>query len=126
MVFLDTNILLEITLNNRVHFPQVKRFLEAVDDETAVSTLSAHLVMHFGRKEHADDAFLQGVIAENKLLDITSEDYIWAVANERGKDFEDALQIATALRAGSIAFVTLDRSLAKAYAGMPIEIIVPV
>lgn len=125
MVFLDTNILLEITLNNRVHFSQVKRFLEALDDETAISTLSAHLIMHFGRKEQADDAFLQKVIAENELVALTPEDYMWAIANERGKDFEDALQIAAALRTGSKAFVTLDRSLLKAYAELPVEIIVP-
>jgi predicted nucleic acid-binding protein len=97
--------------------------LELIEEPTAISMLSTHLIMYFGRKERADDAFLHGVIGANELLPLTAEDYDWAAANERGRDFEDALQLATALRAGCTSFVTLDRALAKAYAGLPIDIV---
>jgi predicted nucleic acid-binding protein len=125
MIFLDANIILEIVLKDRPHFEQAQKFLETVDDDTAISMLSAHLIMHFGRKEQIDDALLENVIGENELLSIAPEDYVWAVLNEQGRDFEDALQIATAIRSGCDTFVTFDVSLAKAYSKLPIKIITP-
>ena len=125
MVFLDANVVLEIILKDRPHFNQAKKFLEAIDDDTAVSVLSTHLIMYFGRNQHIEDALLESVIGENELLSITPEDYVWAVMNERGKDFEDALQVATAIRNGCETFVTFDSSLASAYAEMPINILIP-
>ncbi len=125
MIFLDANIILEIVLKDRPHFEQAQKLLEAVDDDTAISMLSVHLIMHFGRKEHIDDALLENVIGENELLPISPEDYVWAVLNEQGRDFEDALQIAAAIRSGCDTFVTFDTSLAKAYSKLPIEIITP-
>lgn len=125
MIFLDTNILLEITLPDRPHYQQVKSFLERAKESTAISMLSTHLVMHFGRKAQINDAFLHAVINENSLLALTSEDYAWAANNEQGNDFEDALQLAVAIRAGCNSYITLDRALVKRYAKLPIAIIVP-
>ncbi len=125
MIFLDTNILLEIILTNRSRYTHVKHFLEMTQEETAISILTAHLVLHFGRKEQAEDAFLHAVLGENKLLALTPADYKWAANNEQGKDFEDALQIASAIRSGCSSFVTLDTTLAKRYAKLPIKLVVP-
>lgn len=125
MIFLDTNIVLEIILKNRPHFAQAQKFLEKVDDDTAISILSTHLIMHFGRKEQIEDSLLENVINENELLSITPEDYVWAVLNEQGRDFEDALQIATAIRNRCETFVTFDMSLAKDYSKLPITIVTP-
>jgi len=123
MVFLDTNILLEIILKDRAKKLQVENFLKVVSEPSAISMLSVNLIMHFGRKEQANDEFLEGVIRENKLLTLIPEDYEWALVNEKKKDFEDALQMAVAIRAGCEAFVTLDSDLAKAYAGLSIKIV---
>lgn len=125
MIFLDTNILLEITLADRPHYSQVKHFLENATETAAISMLTAHLVMHFGRKAQTEDAFLHAVLNENKLLALTSEDYEWAANNEQGNDFEDALQIAIAIRSGCSSFITLDAALAKRYTKLPIKIVVP-
>ena len=125
MIFLDTNILLEITLVDRPHYTQVKHLLENTQEETAISVLTSHLVMYFGRKEQTEDAFLHAVLNENKLLALTPKDYEWAANNEQGKDFEDALQLSTAIRSGCSSFVTLDAMLAKRYANLPITIVVP-
>lgn len=125
MVFLDANVILEVILKDRPHFNQAKKFLETVNDDTAVSVLSTHLIMHFGRKEHIEDALLESVIGANELLSIIPEDYVWAVMNEQERDFEDALQVATAIRNSCETFVTFDSSLASAYSGMPINIMVP-
>jgi predicted nucleic acid-binding protein len=123
MVFLDASILLEIILRDRAKKLQVENFLQAVSEPTAISMLSVHLIMHFGRKEQASDEFLEGVIKENELLTLLPEDYEWATVNEKKKDFEDALQMAVAIRAMCETFVTLDNDLAKAYAGLPIKIV---
>ena len=123
MVFLDADVLLEIILKDRPHVNQAKQFLEALDDDTAISLLTAHLIMHFGRKEHIVDGLLERVIGENELLAITPEDYIWAAKHEQGRDFEDALQIAAALRHGCDTFVTFDSSLARTYADISIQIV---
>ncbi|HTE21755.1 MAG TPA: PIN domain-containing protein [Candidatus Limnocylindria bacterium] len=125
MIFLDTNILLEITLSNRLHYTQVQRFLQTTKEETAISILTCHLVIHFGRKEKAEEAFLHAVLNENKLIALTSSDYKWATDNEHGKDFEDALQLSSAIRSGCSSFVTLDAALAKRYTKLPIRIVVP-
>lgn len=125
MVFLDANVILEITLKDRLYFDQASQFLETVNDDTTISLLTVHLVMHFGRQAGIADELLERVIGENELLSITPEDYVWAVLNEKGKDFEDALQVATAIRNRCDSFITFDTDLAKAYAGFPIEIIIP-
>lgn len=125
MIFLDTNILLEITLVDRPHYAQVKRFLQTTKEETAISMLTCHLVMHFGRKEQAEDAFLHAVLNENKLIALTPGDYKWATNNEHGKDFEDALQLSSAIRSGCSSFVTLDAALVKRYTKLPVKIVVP-
>lgn len=125
MIFLDANTLLEITLADRPYYTQVQHFLENTDEATAISMLTSHLVIHFGRKAQIDDAFLHAVLNENKLLALTPEDYEWAANNERGSDFEDALQMSIAIRSGCSSFVTLDAALAKRYTKLPIRIVVP-
>ncbi len=125
MVFLDTNILLEIILKDRTKRQQVEYFLATVDEPTAISMLSVHLILHFGRKEQIDDGLLRAIVAENELLSLTPEDYEWALAHEEHSDFEDALQMAVAVRAGCRTFVTLDAKLAKAYHELPITIAQP-
>lgn len=125
MIFLDTNIILEIMLANRPHCSQVNRFLENITEATAVSMLTIHLVMHFGRKTQTEDAFLHAVLNENKLLALTPDDYEWAANNEQGNDFEDALQMSIAIRSGCSSFITLDAALAKRYAELPIKIVLP-
>jgi predicted nucleic acid-binding protein len=86
--------------------------------------LTVHLIMHFGRKEQIDDYFLQAVINENELFSLSAEDYEWALVNERGKDFEDALQLAVAMRTNCDTFLTLDKKLARDYADLPLKILV--
>ncbi|MHB1864971.1 MAG: type II toxin-antitoxin system VapC family toxin [Candidatus Saccharimonadales bacterium] len=123
MLFLDTNILLEIILRDRAKKVQVENYLSLVSDPTAISMLSVHLVMYFGRKEKAEDRFLKGAIGENELLALLPEDYEWALKNEKRKDFEDALQVSVAIRTGCEKFITIDDKLAKAYADFPVSII---
>jgi predicted nucleic acid-binding protein len=125
MVFLDTNVILEVILKDRPHFDAAQHYLETVADETAISVLTVHLVMYFGRKAGIPDELLETFINENELLSITLEDYVWAVLNERGRDFEDALQLASAIRNRCTSFITFDNGLVRSYTNLPLKIITP-
>ena len=50
-------------------------------------------------------------------LPVLETDVAWARSRYQGKDFEDALQIACALREGCTKFVTLDQKLATKFSG---------
>ena len=125
MIFLDTNIILELILPGRKATSKVKKLLQSMQDPTAISTLSIHLIMHFGRQAKIPDSTLHKVIKSNSIISLESSDYKWAIENEQMKDFEDALQMATATRSECETFVTLDKSLSRAYKSMPINILNP-
>lgn len=124
MVFVDANIVLELILPGRKKAKAVARILGQQSD-MALSMLSAHLIWHFGRLQGLPDDFLTKIIDDYKLLSVTEADYNWAKHNERGKDFEDALQVAIALKAGCDTFITLDGPLIKRYIAQPINFLKP-
>jgi len=125
MDFLDTNIILEITLPERPAITKVEKVLEELSGPTAISTLSIHIIMHFGRKSKIPDSLLHKVIKANKIYSLETQDYEWAAENEQKHDFEDALQMSIALRHKCDNFITLDKSLSKAYKNTKINIILP-
>ncbi len=113
MVFLDANILLEISLN-RGNLQRVESYLQSVDN-ASVSMLSVHLLFYFGLKEGISSTILQGIAEGYYMHGLMPEDYVWAKLHCVDNDFEDALQVSIALRSGCTEFVTLDKSLAKNY-----------
>lgn len=115
MVLLDANILLELLLPNRGRAQEVANFLLKLEQPTCINALTIHLIFHFGRIVGLDEELLHAAVARHVLLPLNPGDYLWAKENEVGKDFEDALQVATAVRAGCDQFITLDRQLAKNY-----------
>lgn len=114
MIFLDANILIELIVPGRAHYKQVRELINEYDD-AVTTTLSAHLAWHFGRQAGVPDDLIAGIVEPCRLIAVTSKDYYWARQNEEGQDFEDALQVAVAIRSGCEIFVTLDRSLSKRY-----------
>jgi predicted nucleic acid-binding protein len=114
MVFLDANILLELSIANRANAEKVRSKLSSNNDY-AISMLTVHLIWHFGRQAKIDDNLLDQLISTCTVVDLTEEDYLWARNYEEGYDFEDALQIACALRSGCTEIMTLDKNLAKRY-----------
>ena len=119
MVFVDANIVLEILLS-RENKTRAARLL-AGSDTCCLSVLSCHLVWYFGRKDGVADCIIQETIENFELLDSSAADYEWALRHEEGKDFEDALQVAAALRGGCDTFLTFDRRLAKRYKNLPLN-----
>lgn len=113
-VFLDANILIEIC-HRRDRFDDAVAYVRQHAGHTAVSVLTAHLVMYFGRKVAGDDA-LKALLSDHDILPITSSNVSWAFNNEQGDDFEDALQVACAIDGNCTEFATFDSALAKRYA----------
>lgn len=112
-MYLDANILLEIILN-RPDQQIARSVIEEQTDEIFISALTAHLVTHFG-KVIVDLPVLRSFLADYNILGLEANDFEWAFTNTRNIDFEDALQLAVAIRNGCDEFVTFDKHLAELY-----------
>lgn len=115
--FLDANILLEILLdrqNNHI----ARGYLQHHAGNLGISALTAHLVIHFGTVI-VGLPVLRKFLDDYKLQSLTDADFAWAFQNARNDDFEDALQLAVAIRAGYDEFVTFDKTLYEAYKTLP-------
>lgn len=116
-VFLDANILVEVILGR----PKQAIALKLIQDKYEslyISSLSAHSVMYFGRN-HGTIEQLQTFLADFTILPLESLNFEWAFENYRNNDFEDALQIAVALKNGCDEFITLDKKLVSNYGSLP-------
>ena len=121
-MFLDANVLLEVLLG-RNNEPQARSFLTAHSKQLFISSLTAHLIVHFGQAIVALP-IIRRFLSDYSILELAAADFEWAFNNLRNNDYEDALQLAVAIRHGCSQFVTLDKTLALAYASlMPIEVI---
>lgn len=120
--FLDANVLIEV-IDHRKNLQLAVDTIAKSPNKPAISALTAHLVMYFGGK-HAELDQLEGFLGDFTVLALESSDFEWAFRNIRGTDFEDALQIAVAVRNGYQQFVTFDAKLHKLYKTLPnIEIV---
>ena len=113
MTFVDANILLEVILQ-RTHAGACEQFLSNTEDK-AISILTLDLVMYFIEKDKLPWEPVKHFLESFSWLPIVDADAQWAFVNFAGKDFEDALQVACAIREGCGRFVTLDGPLSKKY-----------
>lgn len=112
-IFLDANMLIEI-LHKRERSSDVESLMDNLVKKAYISALTAHLVVHFtpkGLPMYAVRRFLDDFI----VLDLCKDDFEWAFDNKLDDDFEDALQLAIAVRNGCEEFITLDERLAETY-----------
>jgi len=116
-VFLDTTILLEVILH-RQNEDKAREALKQHAGDIHISTLTAHLIVHFGKKI-VSLATLKNFLSDYTLLSLEKIDFTWAFSNVRGDDFEDALQLAVAIRHGCENFLTFDSGLYEHYKNLP-------
>jgi predicted nucleic acid-binding protein len=116
--YLDSNVLLEIILD-RPNQDRARKFIEAHLDNLFISTLTAHLIVHFGQKIVTLDV-LSKFLSDYTILTLDSTDFDWAFNNARNQDFEDALQLSVGIRNGCNQFITFDKKLVKTYEDLPI------
>jgi predicted nucleic acid-binding protein len=113
MIFLDANVMLEYFFKRR-KFEEVKELLHS-GEAFCVSIITIHLMYYYVEKEkyslESFEYFLQGF----KVLN--SDQNVYNLAKEiRGQnDFEDTLQVATAISNQVQQIVTLDVGLFNRY-----------
>lgn len=97
-ILLDANIILELFFQRaKYHRVIAELTLESDDSRFAVSILSTAFLMYHVEKENRSIQDAYNLLEGYEILDMNSADYVWAQANDQG-DFEDALQLACALR----------------------------
>lgn len=116
-MFLDANVLLEIILGRNKE-AAARKFIERNSENLYISALTAHLVVHFGKSIVALPV-LRKFLADYTILSLDDADFEWAFTNIRGGDFEDALQIAVAVRNGCNELITFDKKLVSTYQELP-------
>ncbi len=116
-VFVDANVIIEI-LESRPKQNQAMRALRQVSGRVYISTLTCHIIAYVCIKRSGLDVIEQ-ILADFDKLSLEQNDVNWAFANRRNNDFEDALQLAVAIRNGCDTFLTFDQPLHKAYKDLP-------
>lgn len=112
-VLLDVNAIMELHYGRRAWQEVLAAVAE--DDENArhvVTILSVHILLHFVEKDKKSKREAFEFLQNYEVCDMNEADYMWATQNDQG-DFEDALQVACALRHGCKKLITLDADLAK-------------
>lgn len=119
-VFFDANVLLSLLLKRPGNVAAENFQLNLGRDNSPIhiSVLTGHLVAHF-RPESISLRVIELFLSDYALLDMTQADFHWAFTNRADEDFEDALQIAIAIRNGCSEFVTFDKKLASNYSNLP-------
>lgn len=115
--FLDASVLIEVILN-RANASRARELIENQSGDLYISALTAHLVVHFG-KSIVDFPVLRSFLADYTVLGLEAADFEWAFMNARNRDFEDALQLAVAVRHGCSRFITFDTGVAHSYNELP-------
>jgi predicted nucleic acid-binding protein len=116
MIVLDANIVLEV-LEERRYCQEVLAALDrlAGQDRPAVSVLTVSHSFYLAEAHKVPLARVEKLIRTFTIFDVLSKDVNWALAHYQAKDFEDALQVAAAIRHKASVFMTLDSALAAKY-----------
>lgn len=111
--FVDANVLIEI-LESRSKQGQAIGALRQTPGKLYISTLTCHIVGYVCTKR-LGLPLVEKALADFNKLSLAPDDVAWAFANILGNDFEDALQLAVAVRNGCRTFITLDEQLHRTY-----------
>ena len=112
-IFLDANVLLELILDRKSK-KTAEEIMRKHYGDINISTLTGHLVIYFGLKVY-DLNILQQFLADFNMNSLSDTDFEWAYQNCLGNDFEDALQLAVAIRSDCDKFITFDKNLYERY-----------
>jgi len=116
MIVLDTNIIMEILEQRSLH-QSVGQAIAAHGSKARISlsTVTVSTVFYLAERHKISIKRTEALVVRYDYIDVLSRDVLWALDHYQQKDFEDALQIAAALREGCKTFMTLDKKLANKY-----------
>ena len=113
VVFLDTNVLLDVLLNRQPFAPEAQRIWSLAEKRQIRACVSAatflnvyYIVRRLASRQQADRA-VRGLRAIFQILPIDSDAIDQAIESPL-KDFEDAVQHACTLRARALCIITRD------------------
>lgn len=115
MIILDTNIVLEILEKRDRYHATIRALNRYKREKNAVTTLTLSNVFYMTERHKSAFMTAEKLLKTYKIVGVTPQDAEWAFGHYKGKDFEDALQVAAALREKCTVFLTIDSSLAKKY-----------
>ncbi len=119
-VFFDANVIFAMIFPKRSGRTGAEKAYR-VAPSVVVSALTVQLAVYFGAKDHDfSPADIRSALKGVEVLDLTATDTEWAFNNMRNNDYEDALQLAVAVRNGCDVFATFDKSLYNTYKSLPI------
>lgn len=117
--FIDTNVLLDLILENRPDNPAANKLFSAARSgyiECGISTQSIIDAEYTARKSgmgfESFKSILQHLLSFVKILSIDQLDLLWAISHHSG-DFEDDAQYASAYSGVCDYFITRDKNLLK-------------
>ncbi len=113
MIVIDANIALEILELRRFYEAVLKRLAQHQDEQIAVSSLTVSTAFYLAERHKIPLGRVETFFEPCKIFSVTDVDVLWALAHYRGNDFEDALQVAAAIREQCDLFLTLDAGIAK-------------
>lgn len=115
MIVLDTNVVLEI-LEKRLRLnPTVRLLAHYKDFDSSITTLTLSNVFYILEKKPNKLKMIEKHLKAYRIISVTPDDATWAFNRYGGQDFEDALQVAAAIREKCQAFLTLDKQLQAKY-----------
>jgi predicted nucleic acid-binding protein len=126
MICFDANVLIEIILDRgRADLCRARiEKARTAKEDGSITILTFSHVMYYAEANKLNLKNVELLLRTFNLLPLIEVDVAWAGAHYQGKDFEDGLQVACALRENCSRFVTIDRSLAEKYSGqLQIELI---
>lgn len=112
-VLIDTNILLDVIQQRQPHYDPALRVWKLVEERKLtgfVSAISFNNIHYIARKQMGYDHALDAVIAVRKTFNFVAldEQILDRAIAAKATDLEDAIQAATAIRAGAEYVVTRD------------------
>lgn len=121
--FADASVLLEIMLKRE----QYAACVQALSDDRysySTSSLTAHLLYHFGQKEKVKPVIVAEIVGLCQILAVDKATVRLAQERYDGKDFEDCLQAACAEAGGCDQILTLDKRFARdSGTSLPVRVI---
>ncbi len=120
-VVLDSSFLLEMLLR-RECAAQCAEMISNPRYILSISIVTAHLCFHFGQKEGLKIGEIADYITDFEVLKSGAEDIDLALLLVKGKDFEDALQVAIAENNSCDLMLTRDKKFQNRYSAfIPIK-----
>jgi len=112
-IFVDASIVISILLKQPQHGVCLQEL--AKFDDAYISIITVQTVFYMAEKYKIGSTLAESLLANFFILDSNDSDYNFAITVYNGKDIEDALQIACAIRHQKKNFMTLDIGLEKKY-----------